>query len=157
MGATQIIYAFHAFAAVMLIIAALSDLRNRTIPNWLTGALALGALPVWLAAGMQFWPAMAIQLGIAALAFGIFATMFYLGAMGGGDVKLIGALALWLPLVWLIQMLLIMSLIGGVITLGMWIGHKARKSREKLEVPYGIAIAIAGLWAIYERYLNHFG
>ena len=34
---------------------------------------------------------------MAAAVFGLFAVAFALGAMGGGDVKLIAALALWLP------------------------------------------------------------
>ena len=41
--------------------------------------------------------------------------------MGGGDVKLIGALALWLPLPALIWMLVVMSLIGGAVTLALLI------------------------------------
>ena len=55
------------------------------------------AIPFWWAIGLPLWPDVAIQVGVAALVFGLFAIAFAMGAMGGGDVKLIGALALWLP------------------------------------------------------------
>ena len=51
--------------------------------------------------------------------FGLFAIAFALGAMGGGDVKLIGALALWLPFQAVIVLLFIMSVAGGVLTLAL--------------------------------------
>ena len=72
--------------------------KSRTIPNWLNLAIALLAIPFWWSIGLPLWPDIALQIGVAALVFGLFAIAFALGAMGGGDVKLIGALALWLPL-----------------------------------------------------------
>ncbi len=36
-----------AVLAAVLIVAAVGDLRTRTIPNWLNGAIALGAIPFW--------------------------------------------------------------------------------------------------------------
>jgi prepilin peptidase CpaA len=65
--------------------------------------------------------------------------------MGGGDVKLLAALGLWLPLIKMLVLLEWMALGGGLLTLGMVIAHRLRKSPEKLEIPYGVAIVGAGL------------
>ena len=83
--------------ALLLLYAGYGDLKARTIPNSLNIAIALLAIPFWWASGFSPWPDMALQVGVAALAFAFFAGAFALGAMGGGDVKLIGAIALWLP------------------------------------------------------------
>ena len=99
---------------------------------------------------------MPIQIALALLVFALFGGMFAMGGMGGGDVKLIGALALWLPLQPLVLMLVVMAMAGGVLTLAMAAAHKIRKSKDTLEIPYGVAIAFGGLWAVSEPYFNHF-
>jgi prepilin peptidase CpaA len=157
MGATTIILALHCVTIVLLLAAVVTDLRSRTIEHWVTVPIAVMAPILWWAAAMPVWPDMVIQLGMALAVFFFFAFMFKLGAMGGGDVKLLGALALWFPALLLFRMIAIMSLAGGVLTLVMWIVHKARKLPGKPEVPYGLAIVFGALWVIYERYLNHFG
>ena len=141
----------------LLLVAAVGDLRTREIPNWLNGAIALLAIPYWLANGLPVWPDMLIQIGIALAIFFLFALLFHFGAMGGGDVKMVSAVALWLPLVALLNLLVIMSIAGGVLTLAMLIRHRLRKSEKNLEIPYGVAIAFGGVWVIAEPFLNHFG
>jgi prepilin peptidase CpaA len=146
-----------AILAAMLIVAAAGDLRTRTIPNWLNGAIALAAIPYWISSGMTLWPDIALQIGVAAAVFGLFALAFHFGAMGGGDVKMVGALTLWLPLGAVVKLLVIMSLAGGVLTLVMLVRHRMAKSGKELEIPYGVAIAFGGFWLIGERFLNQFG
>ena len=146
-----------AILAAMLLVAATGDLRTRTIPNWLNAAIALGAIPFWLVSGLSFWPEMAIQIGVALAVFALFALAFQLGAMGGGDVKMVAALALWLPLGAVIKLLVIMSIAGGVLTALMLVRHRLAKSGKELEIPYGVAIAFGGFWLIAERFLNQFG
>jgi prepilin peptidase CpaA len=146
-----------AILAAMLIVAATGDLRTRTIPNWLNGAIALGAIPFWLVSGLSIWPDMAIQFGVALAVFALFALAFHLGAMGGGDVKMVAALALWLPLGAVIKLIVIMSIAGGVLTALMLVRHRLAKSGKELEIPYGVAIAFGGFWLIAERFLNQFG
>ena len=143
--------------AALLVAAAVLDLRSRTIPNGLNLAVALLAIPFWWAIGLPVWPDAALQIGIAALVFGLFALAFALGAMGGGDVKLLGALALWLPWQALLLLLVIMSLAGGVLTLAMVIRQRLARKEGQLEIPYGVAIAFAGLWLIAQRFLYQFG
>ena len=146
-----------AILAAMLIVAATGDLRTRTIPNWLNAAIALGAIPFWLVSGLSIWPDIAIQIGVALAVFALFALAFHLGAMGGGDVKMVAALALWLPLGAVIKLLVIMSIAGGVLTVAMLVRHRLAKSGKELEIPYGVAIAFGGFWLIAERFLNQFG
>ena len=141
----------------LLIVAAVLDLRSRTIPNGLNLAVALLAIPFWWAIGLPLWPDAALQIGIAALVFGLFALAFALGAMGGGDVKLLGALALWLPWQALLLLLVIMSLAGGVLTLAMVVRQRLARKEGRPEIPYGVAIAFAGLWLIGQRFLYQFG
>ena len=137
-----------AALALLLVSAGLEDIRTREIANWKNAAIALLAIGWWWSRGLAIWPDMVLQFGAAALVFALFAGAFFLGMMGGGDVKMIGALALWLPLSGLLPMLVVMSLVGGVITLAMLIEKRVRRSAAAPEIPYGVAIAIAGLLAL---------
>jgi prepilin peptidase CpaA len=135
--------------AIALVYACIDDWRRRIIENWLTLGIALVAPLLWWANGWTFG-AMGIQIAMAIVLFLIFLIFFMLGMMGGGDVKLIAALALWFPLPDMARLLVVMAILGGLLTLGMMIRHKLRKDDAPLEVPYGIAIALAGLWTIAE-------
>lgn len=143
--------------AASLLAAAWIDLRSRTIPNGLNLAIALLAIPFWWATGVGLWPDAALHVGVATAVFGVFALLFALGGMGGGDVKLIGAVALWLPWQAVVMLLVLMSLAGGVLTLAMVARHKFARASDKLEIPYGVAIAAGGLWLIGQRFLYQFG
>ena len=145
-----------AVLAAMLIVAAAGDLRTRTIPNRLNMAIALLAIPFWYASGLQLWPDVALHVGIAALVFLLFAAAFALGAMGGGDVKMVAAVALWLPPAAVMQLLVVMAVAGGVLTLAMLVRHRLARASHVLEIPYGVAIAFAGFWLIGERFLYQF-
>ena len=146
-----------AILAAMLLVAATGDLRARIIPNWLNAAIALLAIPFWWLSGLPLWPEVVAQIAIAAGVFAVFAIAFRIGAMGGGDVKMVAALALWLPPLAVLKLLVIMSLAGGVLTVAMLIRHRLAKAGGRLEIPYGVAIAFGGFWLIGERYLNQFG
>lgn len=143
--------------ALLLLSAAVEDVRIRQIANGKNAAIALLAPLWWWANGLALWPDVAIQLGIAAVVFALFAGAFALGQMGGGDVKLIGAVALWLPLQPLMSMLVVMALVGGVLTLILLAEHKLRRrGPDPVEIPYGVAIVIAALLALREPILNQF-
>ena len=139
-----------------LIYAMYTDLRERIIDNWLNLGIALAAPLYWWASGLTLWPDVGIQIGFALLVSLIFLGIFALGMMGGGDVKLLGALALWLPPMPFFGLLIVMSIVGGVLTVIFLARHKLAKLAGQPEIPYGVAISLAGFWAIYERYLNHF-
>jgi len=145
-----------AVLGLLLVSAGIEDARKREIANWKNAAIALLAVPWWVANGLAFWPDIVIQIGIALAVFALFAAAFHFGMMGGGDVKMIGALALWFPFQPLVTMLIIMSLAGGAITLLMLIDKWLRRQTAQPEVPYGIAIAIAALLTLREPILNQF-
>src|SRR3546814_1518539 len=110
------ILALAAALSVLLVIAAATDIRSRIISNRLNIAIAALAPLFWLANGLAPWPDMLLQIIFACIIFGLFTMIFATGMMGGGDVKLLGALALWLPWQPMMMLLLIMSVLGGVVT-----------------------------------------
>lgn len=154
---TQIAWILLGLLVLLLLAACTFDLRSRTIPNGLNLTIALLAIPFWWTSGLAFWPDAALQVGVALLVFAMFAIAFSLGAMGGGDVKLVGAVALWLPWQAVLTLLVIMSLAGGALTIVMLIRHRLAKKEQRLEIPYGVAIAFGGLWLISQRFLYQFG
>lgn len=139
--------------AIALVVAAFTDWRRRQIANWLNGAIALGAPVFWWASGLELWPGVALQLGVGLAAFAVFAAMFAMKWMGGGDVKLLTALALWIEPTWFLKLLVMMALVGGLLTLVMGAWHIVRRQRDRLAIPYGVAIAAAGLWVLGTHYL----
>jgi len=150
-------YVLLAALAIGLLFAAFTDMRSRQIANWLNGAIALGAPLFWWASGLALWPDVAIQFGVAAATFAVLAVLFAFRAMGGGDVKLLTALALWIAPAQFLNLLIIMALVGGVLTIVMGSWHVTRRQRDRLAIPYGVAIATAGLWVIGSNYLPAMG
>ena len=142
--------------ALTLVWIAIQDIRTFTISDRLNIAIAVMAPVFWWSAGVDFWPDAAMRVGVAAIVFLLFAGMFHLGAMGGGDVKLAAALALWFPPAGTLKMLIIMSLAGGLLTAIVLGINKYRKKEGRPEVPYGVAIAFGALWLLAQRFLNHF-
>ena len=140
-----------------LAVVAVIDLRTRTIPHWLTGGIALAAIPFWVVSGLDLWPDVAMRIGVAASVFGAFTLVWLMGQMGGGDVKLLGALALWVPWQAVVVLLVIMSVGGGLLTAAMLVRRAMQEKKQTIEVPYGVAIALGGVWLIGERFLNQFG
>jgi prepilin peptidase CpaA len=108
----------HPLLQILLVLvaglSALSDLRSRTIPNWLTmgglaAVLAQVAVNGWL--GVQ---AAGLGFGVAML---VYVPLFLLRLMGGGDVKMMAAIgAAAGPGNWL-AIFLITSILGGPIAL----------------------------------------
>jgi prepilin peptidase CpaA len=142
--------------ALLLLVAAVVDVRTFTISNRLNAAVALLAPVYWWSIGLPLWPAAAIQLGIGVAVFVLLAGAFYAGMMGGGDVKLAAALALWFSPFSTLKFLVLMSIAGGVLTLVVLAVHRFRKKPGRPEIPYGVAIAFGGLCILAQRFLNHF-
>lgn len=138
--------------AIALLVAAFTDMRSRHIGNWLNGAIAVAAPLWWWANGLTLWPEIAMQFGIALAAFVVLAGLFALRAMGGGDVKLLTALALWIEPTWFLKLLIVMALVGGLLTVAIGGWHVIRRQRERIMIPYGVAISAAGLWVIGTHY-----
>ena len=156
MDTSSISLGLMALLGLLMIAAAISDLRSRTISNELNAAMALLAIPFWIVNGLALWPDIAIQFGAAFAVFLVFAGLFAIGAMGGGDVKMIGAVMLWIPLPLFMPTLFVMAIGGGILSAVMLIHMKLSPSDKPVEVPYGVAIAAAGLWALHQQYFNQF-
>jgi prepilin peptidase CpaA len=148
---TYVQYGLLIALAIALVFAAITDIQRRQIDNWLNGAIVIAAPVFWWASGMSLWPDVALQLGIAVLAFAFFAGLFALRLMGGGDVKLLTALALWIEPNAFLQLLLIMALAGGALTIVMGAYHFLQQEKERLAIPYGVAIAFGALWVLFPK------
>lgn len=146
-------YGLLAALAIALLIAAFTDMKSRKIANWLNAAIALAAPAFWWASGMTLWPEVAIQVGLAVATFLVLSILFAIRAMGGGDVKLLTALALWIAPDHFWKLLVMMALLGGVLTVVMAGWHAMRRQKHKLAIPYGVAISAAGLWVIASFYI----
>ena len=146
--------------AAILVVAAVIDVRTFTISNRLNATVALGAPLYWMSIALAPWPGVAVQLAAGGIVFGLLAGAFYAGMMGGGDVKLAAALALWFSPAGTVKFLMWMSLAGGVLTLGLLAWHRAKRREGRPQVPYGVAIALGGLAILVpiltQRFLNQF-
>ncbi len=141
--------------------AAMSDLLTMTISNRVSVALVLGFGVLALACGM---PALTLLENHAACGAAVLAltfTLFAFGWIGGGDAKLAAATAVWLGWGNLFAYGLQASLLGAGLTLAILYWRKMALSPALLSrawiarlhaagtgVPYGIALAAAGL-ALY--------
>jgi prepilin peptidase CpaA len=143
---------------LLMIFAALADLFTMTIPNRVSLLLIAGyfALALYL---HQPWGVIALHASCGAVMLMLTFAMFNFGWIGGGDAKLASATALWLGWGVLFQYGLVASLIGGVLTLAIVelrrhdqlpaklisVDFIARLADKSGGVPYGIALALAGL------------
>jgi prepilin peptidase CpaA len=137
-----------------LVAAAASDLSRYEIPNRQSIALAAGfAIAAYSLSGAD----LANHLAAAGATFLVTALLFARGLLGGGDVKLMSATALWVGLGGLTAFALLMALFGAALAAmllaarrllapsavdGRWYAHLLARDAG---VPYGIAIAGAGL------------
>jgi len=143
--------------AAILVFAAAVDVRTFTISNRLNLTVALMAPAYWLSMALSPWPGVAIQLAAGGTVFLVMAGAFYAGMMGGGDVKLAAALALWFSPLSIVKFLLLTSLAGGVLTIAVLAWHRVKRRDGRPQIPYGVAIAFGGLAILTQRFLNQFG
>lgn len=101
-----------ALAVVAALVAAFWDIRTRRIPNWLTLSACLAGLAVHCAYGGT--KDMLIAFTAALVGGGIFVIFFVAGGMGGGDVKLMAAIAAIVGFHSLFQVMVLTAMMGGV-------------------------------------------
>ena len=157
MAATILIAASVFFFPAAMALAASMDVVTMTIPNRVCAALAIGYVILAFAVGL---PAQAILINVscgAAVLAAMFA-MFAKGWVGGGDAKLAAAIALWLGWGALLDYSLSAAIYGGALTIFILLGRRfvlpvwlsrhawiARLHDSKTGVPYGVALAAAGM------------
>lgn len=125
----------------LLLVATVCDLRTRIIPDWISIAIGVSAL-IATTFGLHYTTWLNLSLG-ALLGFTVGFVSFWLGGLGGGDVKLITALGAFVGPVPLIFVLFWMALAGGVLA----IIARLRKQDSFAYVP-----AIAAGFAAYLIY-----
>lgn len=154
-SATHLLIVFFFPAAMAM--AASMDLFTMTIPNRLCAALVMGYFVLALLVGapaMEIVQHLVCGLAILALTF----IMFSLRWIGGGDAKLAAATALWFGWTPLAEYGLTSALAGGALTLAILVARRvnlpkllssqawiARLHDARTGIPYGIALAAAGL------------
>jgi prepilin peptidase CpaA len=146
-----VLTAMSCAAIAVFVAAAATDLRSRRIPNGLVLALAaLGlariALSVYVTGALPY-----ADLLVALAVFAAGALTFHLGLLGGGDVKLMAAGALWTGAALTGAFLMTTMLAGGVLAAvylarGRLSGPRTGE-RKPSTLPYGIAIAAGGVLA----------
>jgi len=157
--------------SILMLRAAYSDLSSYTLSNRL--CLAVGLLyPVYLLTlsmqgrGLPLEEIL-ISLALAIVIFIICAGFFALNLMGGGDVKLMPAVALWAGTGHILYYLFITSVTGGLFAIALIIRNRRNQSKyykssgninlsmaniEQSAVPYGVGIAIGGLYVAFQLY-----
>jgi len=146
--------------AIALLVAALTDIRSRTIHNKLNIAIALVAPAFWWASGMAIWPDMAWQFGFALIACAILIGIAWIGykigvvILGGGDIKLLGALSLWFAPLEYLDMLIMMAVFGGAMAIAFVLRRIVLKPKTYASLPYGVAIAFGAYWVLYPKLIS---
>ena len=132
--------------SLVVLIAAVTDLRSRRIPNWLT----LPALPVGLMAqsvyGDGFWQGLLGALG----GFVAFFALFAVGAGGAGDVKLFTVVGSFVGIRNLVAVFVLVALIGGVaaVVVSLRAGALTRVLKNSLLI---VASLGRGRWAEFRE------
>lgn len=156
---------------LVALLGAVIDVRTARIPNPLTYCALLAALVLRLAfQGLSGLKSGSIGMLVAG---GLFLLLFVVGAMGGGDMKLMAAVGAWVGSMQVMTLILAAALAGGFLAVGRMIGTKMVsdtfrnmmrlisyrltsglqphpelqvRSSSSQRVPFGVAIAVGALW-----------
>ena len=144
-------------------VVAYGDIRTRRIPNeMIVAILVLAAFRIAIDGDPR---AGLFTLAASAALFVSTFLLFWRGLLGGGDVKLIGATALLVGYHDLFEFLFVISVSGALMAVAVLardrLGRRqatapAAEDQEisaRLTVPYGVAIAAAGIVSLLVQYL----
>jgi prepilin peptidase CpaA len=142
---------------LLMAFAASSDLLTMRISNKLVAIVIVAFFALALFIGMPL-EEIGMHLACAALVLGFSFAFFAFGWIGGGDAKFVAATTLWLGFGIMLPYLVYASLLGGALTLALLAARRwplpemlrripwiDRLHDKKTQVPYGIALAAAGL------------
>jgi prepilin peptidase CpaA len=153
---------------LLLLYVATIDIATRLIRNEICLALALLGIVSQLGSPMQ----LAQSLIAATILFLLLLVIYQWGRIGGGDVKLLVALAIGLPPTAVIQLLTVTALAGGVLALAHLMMRQLPYPRlapagsslvrrvyaierwrhlRHAPLPYGVAIACGGIWTVFNK------
>ncbi|MBR1210286.1 A24 family peptidase [Bradyrhizobium sp. JYMT SZCCT0180] len=153
---------------ILLLYVATIDIATRLIRNEICLALALLGIASQFASPMQ----LAQSLIVATILFLLLLVIYQRRMIGGGDVKLLVALSIGLPLVGVVQLLIVTALAGGVLALVHLIMRVLPQPRlapagssfvrrvyaverwrhlRHAPLPYGVAIACGGIVTAFSK------
>ncbi|MEZ0278097.1 prepilin peptidase [Methyloceanibacter sp.] len=137
--------------------AAATDLFTMTVPNRIVLVLIAGFFIIAPMVGLG-WADIGVHVALASVALLVTFGLFSKGWIGGGDAKLFAATCLWLGPGGVVAYSIYAALLGGALTLVLLFvrnmplpatllfqGWIVRLHSPKEGVPYGIALAAAGL------------
>ena len=143
---------------LLMAYAAASDLLTMTISNRVSIVLVAGFVAVAVLSGMPLADLLSLHIACGAAVLVLTFALFAFGWIGGGDAKLAASTAVWLGWGSLYEYGLLASILGAGLTLGLlilrkrelpaWIARREWAIRLHTAgngVPYGIALAAAGL------------
>ena len=154
-----ILYIAFALYTLLLGIAAVFDTWKFVIPNAIAVALVVLFIATALLLPFEMtWMEWLSHVGAAVAVFIGGAVLYAFNKMGGGDVKLLTAVAFWAGFEHLTELLLYVAIAGGVLAIGLIVMRKiimslgaanTRLAEVELPrvlingeaVPYGLAIA----------------
>jgi prepilin peptidase CpaA len=136
--------------SLVLVVAAVSDIRYRRIPNW-TVLAVIGLFAAWAVATGGVGVLSALEA--AGLALVVSIVLYTLKIMGAGDSKLFTAVALFAGMGYLPLLVVATTLAGGAVAL-VSLASRPRRAMAMFTlrgkgdwgrgVPYGVAIAVGG-------------
>jgi len=144
---------------VAVINGAISDLRTFRIPNWISAVLLAAFVPYAILRWNEI--PLLLHMGLGVFVFILCIVFWRLKWLGGGDVKFLGAISLWMGPPLILPFVLILSLAAALFAgLLMWvrrwnayIQHSNLPAMVKQLIdraenhacPYGFPIAIAAI------------
>lgn len=141
-----------------VIFAAAMDLVSMTIPNRISIVLVAAFFILAPFAGMTL-AQFAGHVGAGTLVLTVTVGLFFANVIGGGDAKLVSAVALWVGFDHLMEYLLLATVLGGLLATGLILfrtmplpvflakeGWVMRLHKPRGAIPYGIALSAAALW-----------
>jgi prepilin peptidase CpaA len=145
--------------AALLFAASCFDVLKLRIPNMIpVGLIALFALQFLVGGTFQAPLEHLLAMGLALL---ILLPLFALNMLGGGDVKLLAAVALWLGMSKLAALLILVGIVGGIFALFWlamrWLVRTGLRGRElprslqaRAPLPFALPIMIVAV-LLFER------
>lgn len=165
----MLLTAIGIFVTWMIIAAMISDVTRFIIPNRLVLVLLISyPIIVLLSPVTPDWKS-SLMIGGGAFAVGF--ALFALNLMGGGDVKLLAVIALFVGKDAFVDFITLVALLGGALSILLVVARKMiahsfirlGKSTQSLPriltvgapAPYGVAIGLAFLILLWEGHISN--
>jgi len=143
---------------ILLLYGAICDLVTFEIPNFVSVLGVVLFILTSLGASWQFWN-VALHLVAGGTVLSLGAALFLLNICGGGDVKILSAVAVWFGFSGLLPVLFWVALFGGILCLILMLYRTIplprrfssigwlRNLHKRTGIPYGVAIGSGSLVA----------